>query len=81
MPTYAELTPKKRDALADCAGAVLKRCRDGYRAREGAAVHSKRVCNQLAADGLVEVSPFERTVEITPLGLEVAGIAGIANAA
>jgi hypothetical protein len=81
MPTYAQLTPKKRAALADCASAVLTRCKDGYRAREGAAVHSKRVCNQLEADGLVVVSAFERTVEITPLGLDFAGIAGLASAA
>ena len=81
MPTYAELTPKKRAALADCAAAQLQRCKDGYRASEGASVHSKRVCNQLAADGLVVVSPFERTVDITPLGLEFAGIVGLASAA
>jgi hypothetical protein len=81
MPTYAELTPKKRAALADCAGGALLRCKDGYRAREGAAIHTKRVCNQLAADGLVVVSAFERTVEITPLGLEIAGVTGLASAA
>jgi hypothetical protein len=81
MPTYAELTPKKRAALADCASGQLLRCKDGYRAREGASVHSKRVCNQLAADCLVIVSEFERTVDVTPLGLEVAGVAGLANAA
>lgn len=81
MPTIVPLTPKKRAALADCAGAVLCRCRDGYRAREGAAVHSKRVVNQLAADGLVVVSEFERTVEVTELGREVARVTGLANAA
>ncbi len=81
MPTYAEMTPKKRAALADCASGVLLRCKDGYRATEGAAVHSKRVCNQLAADGLVTVSAYERTVEITPLGLDFAGITGLASAA
>lgn len=81
MPTYVPLTPKKRTALADCAAGVLSRCKDGYRRQEGATVHSKRVCNQLAADGLVVVSEFERTVEITPLGLEVAGVVGLASAA
>jgi hypothetical protein len=81
MPAYAELTPKKRAALADCARAVLRRCKDGYRIQEGEAVHSKRVCNQLAADGLVVVTAFEREVQITPLGTEVATVVGLANAA
>lgn len=76
------LTPKKRAALAECAKAGLVRCAGGYRAPDGADVHTKRVVNQLANDGLVTVSYFERDVAITELGREVAEVtAPQANAA
>ncbi len=82
MLTPNILTPKKRAALADCAKAGLVRCAGGYRAPDGTAVHTKRVVNQLASDGLVTVSYFERDVAITELGRDVAQVtAPQANAA
>lgn len=81
MPVVLALTPKKRAALSDCAASTLRRCNGGYAIRTGADVHTKRVVNQLAADGLVTVSEFETEVQITALGRDVAQIHGLAAAA
>lgn len=66
------LTPKKRAALLDCARSGLLRCRGGFRAADGTDVHTKRVVNQLANEGLVTVSFLERDVAITPAGRALA---------
>jgi hypothetical protein len=81
MPTLTELWPKEQTALTDCVRATLRRCKDGYRAKEGAAVHSKRIVNRLARAGLVEVSEDQRAATATQLGYEVAGLAGLDHAA
>lgn len=72
MRAPAVLTPKKHAALLDCARSGLVRCRGGFRAADGADVHTKRVVNQLASEGLVTVSFFERDVAITATGRDLA---------
>ena len=72
MPTFVNLTPKKKAALEDCAAGALWRCLGGYHRDGSADVHSKRVVNQLASDGLVAVDAFEREVTITAEGREFA---------
>ena len=70
------LTPKKRAALIDCAAGILLRCDGGYKLPGSQAVHTKRVVNQLATEGLVTVSHFERDVTITTLGRDTAQVIG-----
>jgi hypothetical protein len=72
MPTFVDLTPKKKAALEDCVAGALSRCLGGYRREGGADVHSKRVVNQLASDGLVVVDAFETGVMITAEGRQFA---------
>lgn len=72
MPTIVHLTPKKKAALEDCVAGTLCRCLGGYHRADGGEVHSKRVVNQLASDGLVVVDAFEREVSITAEGREFA---------
>ena len=72
MPTIVHLTPKKKAALKDCASGTLCRCLGGYHRPGSTAVHSKRVVNQLASDGLVTVDSFEREVVLTTEGREFA---------
>jgi hypothetical protein len=72
MPTIVHLTPKKKAALQDCIAGTLCRCLGGYHRPAGGDVHSKRVVNQLASDGLVTVDAFEREVALTPEGREFA---------
>lgn len=81
MPTLVHLTPKKHDALVDCATGTLRRCRGGYRLPTGENVHSKRVINQLAADGLVTVDSFETEASITADGRAFAQITAVRPAA
>lgn len=72
MPTIVHLTPKKKAALQDCLSGPLGRCLGGYQRAGGSGVHSKRVVNQLATDGLVTVDAYEREVAITADGREFA---------
>lgn len=77
MHAPTALTPKKRAALLDCARAGLVRCHGGFRAVDGTDVHTKRVVNQLANEGLVSVSFFERDVAITETGRALAADNGL----
>lgn len=72
MPTIVHLTPKKKAALEDCVAGTLTRCHGGYHRTDSSDVHTKRVVNQLASDGLVVVDRFEREVAITDEGREFA---------
>lgn len=72
MPTFVNLTPKKKAALEDCVVGALTRCLGGYRREGSADVHSKRVVNQLASDGLVVVDAFETRATLTDDGRQFA---------